>query len=138
MKEQTMNAENATVESSLSTADMPMEKDQDSLPDVSPVRLVRKLTLSKPIERKEGCITHVEISAAAGQSGSLRGLSVADLASMKTDVMKIWLSRVLSPRLNRQELDELVTGDFMALCVMAADFLVPTPFGDTKKAAMEA
>lgn len=142
MKEQTMNAENITAENTLSIGAASVAEDQDGQHDesaaVTPVRPLHELTLSEPIVRKDGTITRVEISAAAGQSGSLRGLSVADLASLKADPMKIWLSRVLSPSLSKQELDRMATGDFMALCVMATDFLAPTPFGDVKKAAMEA
>lgn len=98
----------------------------DAVESVEPAAPARGVTLAWPVVREDRTITYVEIGDTIKQSGSLRGLSLADVLSLKTESVVTLLTRVTSPRLKESEVKSLATADFVALSQAIVPFLMPT------------
>ncbi|KHT31199.1 phage tail assembly protein [Pectobacterium carotovorum] len=86
---------------------------------------ISKITLSAPIKRKGSEITHIEITQAIKQAGSLRGLRLGDVINLDFDAVSTLLTRVTSPALTLPEIASLSTSDFFRLNEALVPFLAP-------------
>lgn len=82
------------------------------------------VTLEKPIKRSEQEIT--EITLIKPNAGTLRGVSLAAVASSEVDALIKVLPRMTYPSLTEQEVAALELPDMVALAGKVVGFLSPS------------
>ncbi|WP_168400672.1 phage tail assembly protein [Erwinia amylovora] len=95
------------------------------------------ITLAKPIVRGDDKISQVTISDEIRQAGSLRGLRLVNVMNMDVDSVSVLLTRVTSPRLKLNEINEMDTRDFVSLSEALVPFLTPAEPGALNEAETE-
>jgi hypothetical protein len=80
------------------------------------------ILLDKPIKRGDNEITAVDLRKP--DSGELRGISLLDIATMKTDALIKLLPRITNPLLTERDVAGLDPADLMALGAEVAGFLL--------------
>lgn len=93
--------------------------------------------LTRPIVRKDGEISEVEITGAISQAGSLRGLNLIRVANMDADSIATLLTRVTAPALTQKEINEMHMLDFIGLAEKMVPFLNPPEPGTSNVAETE-
>lgn len=93
--------------------------------------------LTRPIVRKDGEISEVEITGAISQAGSLRGLNLIRVANMDADSIATLLTRVTAPILTQKEINEMHMLDFIGLAEKMVPFLNPPEPGASNVAETE-
>ncbi|MCT2388634.1 phage tail assembly protein [Erwinia pyrifoliae] len=95
------------------------------------------ITLAKPIVRGDDNISQVTIGDEIRQAGSLRGLKLVNVMNMDVDSVAVLLTRVTSPRLKLNEINEMDTRDFVSLSEALVPFLTPAESGALNGAETE-
>ncbi|TNL01348.1 phage tail protein [Kosakonia cowanii] len=95
------------------------------------------ITLAKPVVRGDEKITRVTITDRIRQAGSLRGLKLVSVLNMDVDSVAVLLTRVTSPLLKPDEINELDTRDFISLSEALVPFLTPAGSGASDGAETE-
>lgn len=95
------------------------------------------ITLAKPVVRGDEKITCVTITDRIRQAGSLRGLKLVSVLNMDVDSVAVLLTRVTSPILKLDEINELDTRDFISLSEALVPFLTPAGSGALSEAETE-
>lgn len=81
------------------------------------------VTLEEPIVREGETVTKLVIRRP--RAGELRGLSLTDVANMKTDAMVELLPRITQPTLLKHEVESMGPADFISCAMEVATFLAP-------------
>ena len=81
------------------------------------------VTLEDPIVRGGETITTLVIRRP--RAGELRGLSLTEVANMKTDAMVDLLPRITQPSLLKHEVEAMGPADFISCAMEVATFLAP-------------
>lgn len=83
----------------------------------------KAVELDTPILRGKTEITSVTVRKP--QSGALRGTRLQALMDMDVNAMMVVLTRVTSPALTAQEINEMDPADLLSLSVEVVSFLLP-------------
>ena len=94
---------------------------QDTTQAKSPITV--SVTLEEPIVRGGETITTLVIRRP--RAGELRGLSLTEVANMKTDAMVDLLPRITQPTLLKHEVESMGPADFISCAMEVATFLAP-------------
>ncbi|MBF5003377.1 phage tail assembly protein [Diaphorobacter caeni] len=94
---------------------------QSATPIKQPVTV--SVTLEEPIVRGGETIETLVIRRP--RAGELRGLSLTEVANMKTDAMVDLLPRITQPSLLKHEVEAMGPADFISCAMEVATFLAP-------------
>ncbi len=81
------------------------------------------VTLQEPIVRGDTTIGFLDLRKP--KSGELRGLSIADVAMLKTEALITLLPRITVPPVTAQEVEAMDPADLFACAIEVAGFLLP-------------
>jgi hypothetical protein len=91
------------------------------------------VTLETPIARGDTAIASVQLRKPA--SGELRGLSLAEVSTLKTDALIELLPRITMPPLTGAEVEALDPADLFQCAIEVAGFLLPAGTIETLRPA---
>lgn len=89
--------------------------------------------LQDPIVRGDDKIT--DLTLRKPRAGELRGLSIADVAMLKTEALITLLPRITVPPVTPQEVEAMDPADLFACSIEVAGFLLPA--GTIEKATIQ-
>ena len=86
------------------------------------------IALQTPVVRGQQSIT--EIIVRRPRTADLRGISLAELLTLRTEAVTTLLPRISTPTLLRHEIDDLDPADFVSIATEVVSFLVPRSVTD--------